>query len=111
MSSRRRIGYLVPQFPAQTHILFWRELQALERLGLEPDLFSTREPPAHLVSHVWADEAARRTRYLAPPDARVATGAVAILTKAGPVRLARCLDVVRRAPGLTRRLQLLGLIV
>lgn len=36
-----RIGYLVPQFPAQTHIFYWRELQALKSMGVDPVLLST----------------------------------------------------------------------
>jgi len=27
-----RIGYLVPEFPSQTHAFFWREVQALQEI-------------------------------------------------------------------------------
>ena len=40
-----RIGYLVPQFPGQTHIFFWREIAEMEKRGVTPVLFSTRPPP------------------------------------------------------------------
>tara|TARA_R100000789_G_scaffold7758_1_gene11982 strand:- start:452 stop:1669 length:1218 start_codon:yes stop_codon:yes gene_type:complete len=61
------LGYLVPQFPGQTHIFFWREIADLERLGCVPHLFSTRPPPPGLVSHDWSDAAIARTTYLGRP--------------------------------------------
>lgn len=66
-----KIGYLVPQFPGQTHIFFWREIAALEALGCVPLLLSTRKPPAGLIAHDWSDVAMARTTYLA--DRSVAT--------------------------------------
>ncbi|MDA7429900.1 glycosyltransferase family 4 protein [Primorskyibacter aestuariivivens] len=60
-----KIGYLVPQFPGQTHIFFWREIAALEAQGVEPVLLSTRKPPAGLIAHDWSDTAMARTTYLA----------------------------------------------
>ncbi|WP_020042862.1 exopolysaccharide biosynthesis GT4 family glycosyltransferase EpsE [Salipiger mucosus] len=70
-----RIGYLVPQFPGQTHIFFWREVRELERMGHEVHLLSTRMPPPGLISHDWSQEAIARTTYLgevAPLDALTA---------------------------------------
>lgn len=61
------LGYLVPQFPGQTHIFFWREIADLERLGVTPHLFSTRPPPARLISHDWSQAAMARTTYLGHP--------------------------------------------
>ncbi|EAQ25683.1 exopolysaccharide biosynthesis GT4 family glycosyltransferase EpsE [Roseovarius sp. 217] len=61
------LGYLVPQFPGQTHIFFWREIADLERLGAVPHLLSTRPPPPGLVSHDWSDAAIARTTYLGRP--------------------------------------------
>ena len=75
MPDPRKIGYLVPQFPGQTHIFFWREIKELEAQGVEPVLFSTRPPPPGLIAHDWSDEAAGRTTYLgqiAPLDAALA---------------------------------------
>lgn len=59
-----RIGYLIPQFPGQTHIFFWRELKELEERGVFVRLFSTRPPPAGLISHDWSDQAMGQTTYL-----------------------------------------------
>lgn len=63
------IGILVPQFPGQTHIFFWREIAALERRGAQVQLFSTRPPPPGLIAHAWSAEAAARCIYLMPPSA------------------------------------------
>jgi len=59
-----RLGYLVPQFPGQTHIFFWREIAALQARGVSVHLMSTRRPPAGLISHDWSDQAILRTNYL-----------------------------------------------
>jgi glycosyltransferase involved in cell wall biosynthesis len=63
--SNRSFAYLVPQFPGQTHIFFWREIAALEAQNVTPVLYSTTVPPAGLISHKWSDEAMARTTYLA----------------------------------------------
>lgn len=67
MPQPTKIGYLIPQFPGQTHIFFWRELAALEALGAEVALFSTRRPPKGLIAHSWSGEAMARTTYLGLP--------------------------------------------
>lgn len=59
-----RIGYLVPQFPGQTHIFFWREVGVLEQMGHAVHLLSTRMPPQGLISHEWSKDAIARTTYL-----------------------------------------------
>ncbi|WP_299926858.1 exopolysaccharide biosynthesis GT4 family glycosyltransferase EpsE [uncultured Pelagimonas sp.] len=64
MTQSLRIGYIVPQFPGQTHIFFWREIQALEEMGHEVHVFSTRKPPPGLIAHDWSDQAMERTTYL-----------------------------------------------
>ncbi len=72
MAAKPKLGYLVPQFPGQTHAFFWREVSALEAMGVEVQLLSTRPPPPGIVAHAWSEEARRRTEYLAsrsPVDA------------------------------------------
>jgi glycosyltransferase involved in cell wall biosynthesis len=66
------LGYLVPQFPGQTHIFFWRELAELERLGVTPHILSTRPPPEGLISHEWSEAAMARTTYLGKVDVAAA---------------------------------------
>lgn len=62
-----RIGYLVPEFPSQTHIFFWREIVAMRKLGADLRLISTRRPlqPSR---HSFAEEALKETAYLFPPQ-------------------------------------------
>ena len=69
-----RLGYLIPQFPGQTHIFFWRELEALQARGVQPVLLSTRPPPPGLISHEWSAEATARTTYLGRMDPLAALG-------------------------------------
>lgn len=38
------IGFLVPEFPGQTHILFWREILRLRELGVTIHVASTQRP-------------------------------------------------------------------
>ena len=40
-----RLGYLIPEFPGQTHIFFWREVLTLRAMGVEVVMISTRQPP------------------------------------------------------------------
>src|SRR5215471_10251141 len=69
-----RLGYLVPEFPSQTHIFFWREIQALRRLGVEVFTLSTRKPPPSNCRHAFAPIARAETHYLFPPSvATIAT--------------------------------------
>lgn len=63
--TNKSFAYLVPQFPGQTHIFFWREITALEAQGITPVLYSTTIPPQGLISHRWSQEAMARTTYLA----------------------------------------------
>jgi len=67
---RPDIGYLVPQFPGQTHGFFWREILELEKSGAAVHVISTRRPPVGVVSHEWAPQAIARTTYLTVPTAR-----------------------------------------
>lgn len=78
-----RIGYLVPQFPGQTHVFFWREIKALEAMGHSVHVFSTRKPPARLISHDWSSEAMARTTYLGRVNPVFALPALAKLVPQG----------------------------
>lgn len=62
-----KVGYMVPEFPGQTHTFFWREILHLEKLGIEVDIVSTREPkPEIFAKHDWAAAAKQRSTYLSP---------------------------------------------
>lgn len=68
-----KLGYLVPEFPMQTHTFFWREVGALRRLGVEVHLLSSRRP-GEICRHEFAALAAGQTHYLYPPRWPVAVG-------------------------------------
>ncbi|HRO15627.1 MAG TPA: colanic acid biosynthesis glycosyltransferase WcaL, partial [Paracoccus sp. (in: a-proteobacteria)] len=79
-----RIGFLIPEFPGQTHIFLWRERQALAELGIEADLISTRPPPPAIAPHSWTAEAQAQTRYLMPVGRSGLAGLGAEFLRAGP---------------------------
>jgi glycosyltransferase involved in cell wall biosynthesis len=62
------LGYLVPEFPSQTHAFFWRELSAIRAMGDEVHILSTRRPPYEACPHDFADSARRQTHYVFPPE-------------------------------------------
>lgn len=70
-----RIGVLIPEFPTQTHIFFWREVVALRRIGVTVDLLSTRKPK-EACPHDFGRDAALETHYLYPPDLRLASSSL-----------------------------------
>src|SRR5437763_3368300 len=61
-----KIGYMVPEFPGQTHTFFWREINEIESLGDIVKIVSTRMPVNRLRAHEWSKVAERRTYYLHP---------------------------------------------
>jgi colanic acid/amylovoran biosynthesis glycosyltransferase len=69
MSSVFRLGYLVPEFPRQTHTFFWREREQLRRLDIEPIFLSTRKPPPSACPHDFRDRAVAATHYVFPQPA------------------------------------------
>jgi colanic acid/amylovoran biosynthesis glycosyltransferase len=61
-----RLGYVVPEFPGQTHGFFWREVGVLNQLRIRPDIVSTRRPRQDAVNLEWGGEAEPLTTYLVP---------------------------------------------
>lgn len=84
------LGYLVPEFPVQTHAFFWREIAAIEEAGTSVRLYSTRRPLESACPHSFASEARDRTTYLFPPR----PGAAAELLKK-PQLMTRAIAYVR----------------
>lgn len=68
-----RILYLIPEFPGQTHVLFWREIEALRRHGHDVLLASTRRP-ASPCPHAFANEPCTWLWPYRPRDLREALG-------------------------------------
>jgi glycosyltransferase involved in cell wall biosynthesis len=82
-----RLGYLIPEFPQQTHIFFWREVVALREMGVDVRLFSTRAAEAGACRHAFAEGARKETYYVYPPRIGAAAGWLA----RHPVRAANAL--------------------
>lgn len=108
-----RIGYLVPEFPGQTHTFFWREVKALEAKGIEVDFVSTRRPTSSLISHAWAAIAVKRTVYLAPLGLRGVIAVIGQILSAGPSGWYRCARAITRArdDSFGGKLRLLALVL
>jgi glycosyltransferase involved in cell wall biosynthesis len=106
-----KIGYLVSEFPGQTHIFFWREITVLEEQGAAIDLVSTQKPPAKLMSHTWTEAAQQRTTYLFPPKEHWLEMLVEFL-RCGPQAWFRCFAAILSAKGLSRsgKLRLIALM-
>ncbi|CAD5916916.1 putative glycosyltransferase MJ1607 [Planktothrix tepida] len=60
-----KIGYLIPEWPGQSHVWAWREISHLRELGLDITIFSTRQPK-ELGKHSFALAAQAETCYLWP---------------------------------------------
>jgi len=105
-----KIAFVIPHYPTQTHIFFWREITALRERGIDVHVLATRAPPATEMCHAWTSEALRSTTYLSPPSmSAVARGAWLALVRMP----SRGREVRRRirdveASGLRGRLRLLA---
>ncbi len=62
-----RLGLMIPQFPGQTHISWWRVGMAMRELGVDVQMLSTRRAPDSEQVHDVLREEAARTRYVWPP--------------------------------------------
>ncbi len=85
------VAVLVPEFPSQTHVFFWREVKAWRAAGASVDLLSTRRPPDDACRHAFGDEAREQTHYLWPPRSRSVLGGLLL----SPGRLRRGIQYVR----------------
>lgn len=98
-----RFGYMVPEFPITTHVFFERELRALDAMGADVHVVSSRRPPPQKVVHEWADQWMARTTYLWPMSAGELVRGVGTILRAGPRRWARVLAVTLGARRATWR--------
>ena len=102
-----RLGYLVPEFPTQTHAFFCRETDAIEAMGVPVRLYSTRRPAPGACPHAFAARMASRTTYLFPASYK----AFALLRRR-PSRTLKAASYVLglRETSFAGRLKLLGLL-
>jgi colanic acid/amylovoran biosynthesis glycosyltransferase len=107
-----KIGYLIPEFPGQTHIFYGRKRQVIAELGIETDLVSTQRPPRAITSHVWAEEAKKNTVYLFPFAAKDFINSFVEVLKGGSAAWWQCLAVIAKArdTSLSQKVGLLALV-
>lgn len=75
--TRAPVGFLIPEFPQQTHIAWWRVANEMRRLGHPLSLISTTRPKAALRVHTVLNAEAPGTFYVWPPSPRRVLRAVA----------------------------------
>ena len=110
---KQHIGYLVPEFPGQTHAFLWRERTALDDLGVQADLVSTRRPPEAIASHSWSQSALQMTFYLLPFTAADLGWSLWDLLRMGPDRWGAIISVLCKAeaPTPTDRLRFAAMLL
>jgi glycosyltransferase involved in cell wall biosynthesis len=94
-----KVGYIIPEWPGQTHLWIWREVCHLREFGVDVRLFSTRRPPDRdKARHAFADEAIGQTTYLWP----IGAGRIVWLLLANflrsPIGFLRCIWLALRLP-------------
>ena len=100
-----KIRYLVPEFPGQTHTFFWREINALESMGINVDIVSTKIPSTEIMCHKWTKQAHKRTIYLFPPSPKLLS-VLFYLFCFKPQKIFRCVKAI----SFVSKIRLLGLI-
>lgn len=94
-----RLGYLVPEFPGQTHGFFWRETVVLRQLRIHPDIVSTRRPRQDSANKEWGGQADRLTTYLVPSSPPDIGSMLREVLKPGRSRMAEILRVTQEMSG------------
>ncbi len=95
-----KIGYFVPEFPGQTHNFFWREIAELKKLGVTPNIISTRLPPKGIISPSWSEQAISQTSYLYPLSLTDAVFSLFRLLFSHPKKWIKCFNIITHADGL-----------
>lgn len=66
-----KIGYLISEWPGQSHVWAWREIAHLRELGLEVSILSTRRPQTlNVGKHSFVSSAEAETFYVCPMGLR-----------------------------------------
>jgi glycosyltransferase involved in cell wall biosynthesis len=106
--STMNIGYLVPEWPSQTHAFFWRELTALRDSGARVRVYSTRRPDSRACRHQFAESARSETHYVFPPS-WVAVASQGVTGIGAVVRMLRYVIGLKET-GIRARLKLIALV-
>ncbi len=94
-----RLGYIIPEFPGQTHVWMWREIVHMREDGAHITIFSTQAPPERdRARHAFAESAQRETVYLWPRALVEYVGAIAWASATRPSGFVRCLAAAATLP-------------
>src|SRR4051812_1960655 len=94
-----RLGYLIPEFPGQTHIWIWREINHLREWGADITIFSTRRPNTRdRARHAFAEQASVETRYLWPGNLFRIGQSIFWAMLLHPMGFAKCIFLTFRLP-------------
>lgn len=98
-----KVAYLTSQYPATSHTFIRREVEALQRAGIEVETFSTRQPSVSEKTDPENQRAYESTTYILPPRLLRVIGANIACLVLRPLRYLRTLrDAFRhRVPGLS----------
>jgi len=89
-----RIGYVIPEFPSQTHVWIWREILHVREWGMPLTIFSTSKPnEKDRARHAFAEEAERESVYMWPRSKLEAVGAVLREMFTHPVGFLSCIKL------------------
>ncbi len=109
-----RIGFLIPEFPGQTHAFFIRERNELDKLGVQTQIISTRRPVggAGMAQHEWAEASAKETVYLFPlSKAEIIRSALQVLAKPGAWLTCLCGIFGNSDMSVKERLKMFGMLL
>lgn len=111
--SKPKIAYLIPEFPGQTHNFFWKEKQALESMGYEVDLISTRRPHQGIMSQEWSETAQSVTEYLYPLTTLDLISISQLLVTCGPGVWMKCFHIIFQSdyPSIQGKMKLLAFVL
>jgi len=99
MQLSNRIGYVIPEWPGQTHVWMWREICHMREYGVDIRVFSTRAPSERdRARHSFAEQAKSATTYLWPMSLTSLIGAVLGEMLLHPIGFLRCIKLAFTLP-------------
>lgn len=94
-----KLGYVIPEWPGQTHLWIWREISHLREWGVPIRIFSTRRPEArYRGKHAFSDIAEAETTYLWPLPWYKALWMLLVSFLLAPIGFLRCIALAFRLP-------------
>ena len=93
------LGYIIPEFPGQTHIWMWREIVHMRESGSEITIFSTRPPPERdRARHAFVELSQKDTVYLWPREFGDWFQAIVWAIVTNPLGFMRCVGMAMSLP-------------